>query len=469
MRPRSMIGPLLLILIGVLFLLHNVRPELVSLETIARYWPVVLIAWGLLRLLEILVWWMTSRPLPSRGLTGGEWTLAIFIILIGSGIAFGYRHAPHLPPVFIGGKGVELFGDAYDYPVSAQKPIDKVARVVVENQRGNTRIVGGDNQEIVVGGRKTIRAMEKSGADEADRKTPLEIIIQGDQAVVRTNQEAAPGRRVSMDLEITVPRKINIQASGRYGDFDITNIEGSVEITSDNAGVRLQDIAGNTRVDLRRSDIVRAINMKGNVEVLGRGRDVELENVAGQVEVNGYYSGDLMFRNVAKPVTFRSGQTDMRLEKLPGQLHIDLGDFTASNVVGPLRLSSGTKDVQIEEFTGPVEIKVERGDLRLTPRKTPLAKIEASTDSGDVVLWLPQAAKFELSAETRRGEITNDYGAPLEAKSDIRGGAITGSVGQGPKISVTTGRGSITVNKETAIPAVKAEAESPESAGAPNR
>jgi DUF4097 and DUF4098 domain-containing protein YvlB len=423
-----------------------------------------LIVWGLLRLVEIVIWRATAKPLPARGLSGGEWTLVIFIILIGSGLVFASRHAQRLPSIFIGDKGLELFGDAYDYTLSTQKPIDKVVRVVVENPRGNTRIIGGDSQEVVVSGRKTIRAMEKSAADEADRKTPVEIVIQGDQAVVRTNQDAVSGeRRVSMDLEITVPRKINIQASGRYGDFDITNIEGLVEISSDNAGVRLQDIGGNTRVDLRRSDIVRAINMKGNVEVLGRGRDVELEDIAGQVEVNGHYSGDLIFRRLAKPVIFSSGQTEMRIERLPGQLHIDLGDFNATNVVGPLRLRSGTKDVQLEEFAGPVEIAIERGDLHLAPGKTPLSKIEATTDSGEIDLALPETAKFELKVETKRGEIANDFGAPLEAKTEFHGGTIAGAVGSGPKISMSTGRGSITVRKGARVPpGIPAEAEHPE-------
>jgi DUF4097 and DUF4098 domain-containing protein YvlB len=80
-----------------------------------------------------------------------------------------------------------------------------------------------------------------------------------------------------------------VETRGRYGDFDISDIAGEVKVSSDNAGVRLQNIGGEVRVDLRRSDIVRAVNVKKSVEVSvkGRGEDLELEGIEGPVVVNG--------------------------------------------------------------------------------------------------------------------------------------------------------------------------------------
>ncbi len=39
MRRRSLVGPLLLVLIGALFLIGNLRPGWISLSTAVRYWP----------------------------------------------------------------------------------------------------------------------------------------------------------------------------------------------------------------------------------------------------------------------------------------------------------------------------------------------------------------------------------------------------------------------------------------------
>ena len=51
MRVRSVVGPLILILLGAVFLINNVRPDLNLFTFIANYWPFLLIAMGVLRLM----------------------------------------------------------------------------------------------------------------------------------------------------------------------------------------------------------------------------------------------------------------------------------------------------------------------------------------------------------------------------------------------------------------------------------
>jgi DUF4097 and DUF4098 domain-containing protein YvlB len=209
--------------------------------------------------------------------------------------------------------------------------------------------------------------------------------------------------------------------------------------------VRVQNITGNVRADLKRSDIVRAVNVKGSVEIKGRGQDVEVESVEGLVTVNGSYSGEISFRNLAKPLRFESPLTELRVEKTSGYLRMALGNLTAENISGPVRLSTRTRDVQLRDFTDNVEITLERGDVELRPKQ--LGKVYVRTKSGNLDLVLPTGAKFELSAKTDRGEITNDFGAPLRHEEEGRGASLRGSVGTGPQITLETDRGAILVRK----------------------
>ena len=55
MRRRSVTGPILLILLGAGFLIYNLRPDIELFDLLAQYWPFLLIAWGSLRLVEVLV------------------------------------------------------------------------------------------------------------------------------------------------------------------------------------------------------------------------------------------------------------------------------------------------------------------------------------------------------------------------------------------------------------------------------
>ena len=68
-------------------------------------------------------------------------------------------------------------------------------------------------------------------------------------------------------------------------------MEGDVEIASSRGDVRLSKVGGNVRMDVSRSDLIRATDVKGRIDLQGRGSDVELENIAGQVTISGSFSG----------------------------------------------------------------------------------------------------------------------------------------------------------------------------------
>lgn len=447
MRRGSIIAPLLLILIGVVFLVKNIRPDLPLFETLVAYWPFLLIGWGVLRLVEILVAFVREKPYPMPGVTGGEWALIILLTVVGSSIWGVQRFSrTGLHNMRIG--GVEVFGEAFDYPFEAKTvKSGKAPRVVIENLRGNARIIGSDVEEVKVTGRKSIRAMDKQEADQANEKTQLEASAAGDVVTIRSNQDRTEKGRVSADLEITIPRGASLECRGRYGDWDVSDLNGELSINSDNAGVRVQNVAQAVRINTRTGDIIRVIDAKGDVELKGGGRDIELENIAGQVVINGSFSGETSVRNAAKPVRFESSVTDFRAEKVPGELSISLGNLTGMNLTGPVRLTTKSKDIRLTDVTEGVEISVERGDIELRQSKLPLAKLDIRARSGNIEVALPSNAQFSLNATTDRGGVTNDYSDKLQEENGGRGAKLTGKMGSGPDVKLQTGHGNVTVRK----------------------
>jgi DUF4097 and DUF4098 domain-containing protein YvlB len=454
MRRRSLVGPVFLILIGVLFLASNLRPDLAVFEIVSQYWPFLLIGWGLLRLMEVFFAARSGRRIPS-GLSGGEIVLIVFICLIGSGMYAANRagHGIHIGPW--GPGSLEIFGEAYDYEVPEKTVAAGKNRLYVENLRGNIHITGTDDAEVTVNGRKSVRALNRREADAADKQTSVDVVTENDRIVVRTNQQNLPhNRRISIDLELSVPKNMTVETRGDYGDVEISQIQGPVEIDSDNAGVRLSDIGGDVRVNLRKSDMVRAVDVKGAVDLQGaKANDVELENIGGQVTINGTFMGSMEFKNLAKPLHFASQQTDLKIESVPGRVSMDLGEFTGKNLVGPVRLVTRSRDIRIEDFTNALELDTARGDIELRPDHVPLGKIEARSRSGNIDLELPVKARFELKASTSSGEARNDFGPAIQLVTDGRSASMQGVVGQGPAITLNTGRGSITVRKAGTEPA----------------
>ncbi len=463
MRRGSVIGPLILIAIGALFLMRNLWPEIPIVDILSKYWPFVLIAWGLLRLVEIFLWAIMSKPLPRNGVSAGEWMLVFLICVVGATM-FTARHYATWFPSGRALRGVVMdMGESYDYTLSpSEKPCAKNCRILIESFRGNAKVTGTSDTTVKITGHETVRSFQQNEADNANKVTPLELIQQGDELIVRTNQDRAGDRaQVSADLEITVPAGASIEAHGRYGDFDFENVAGAVDINSDNAGVRLENIGGNVRIDLRRSDVIRATDVKGNIDLRGRGQDLELQNISGQVTVGGTYVGQIQLRNLAQPLRYEDPQITVNCERLPGQLHLAPGELTGDNLIGPVRINARSRDVQLSDFTQSLDLALERGDVTLRAGKT-VPKIEAHTaHSGDIELAMPADAKFDLKASTDRGETHNDFGGPLKVEDTNHGGIIEGSNG-GPTIRLETARGSVTVRKVTSD-----EAASPDSPSQP--
>ncbi|HLY19354.1 MAG TPA: DUF4097 family beta strand repeat-containing protein [Bryobacteraceae bacterium] len=443
MRRRSVTGPILLILLGAGFLIYNLRPDIQLFDLLSQYWPFLLIAWGSLRLVEVLVDYFRGSLATASGFSGGEVVLIVFLCFIGWGAFEAHRNGVRFRPAW------EAFGEHYDFNVGDQKPAAGAVRVVFENNRGNLKIIGAaDATDVKVTGRKTIQAVNQTEADRSNESTPLEVVAQGDNITVRTNQDRnSSSARISEDLEVTIPSRMSVEVHGNYGDYDVSEVNGAVEVRSDRADVRLSKIGGNARIELQRSDLVRAADMKGNLDLQGKGSDIELENIAGQVTINGSYSGSLEFKNVAKPLHFESPNTDLRVEALPGQISMDLGELNGNNLVGPVHLVTKSKDVKIEDFTNSLDLETDRGDIELQPKHLPLAKIEARSRSGQINLVLPDKAAFQLAASTDRGEAVNDFGAPIQKATDGHASSLKGSVGQGATIHMVTEHGTVSVRK----------------------
>ena len=449
MRRASLVGPLILIVIGALFLVHNMWPELPVLSALGQWWPAVLMIWGFLRVAEITSWKSQGRPLPQNGMSGGEWTFIVLLCVIGSA-AFTANKYRDRWPVNINTGGLDILGESFDYPQAEQaiNGAGKSPRVLIENWNGNARIVGADAEDVRASGRVSVRSFQKNEAEKTGKDCKLEVVRQGDHIVIRTNQDRAGSSiKVNAELEITVPRGASVETRGRYGDWEIVDIGGTITVDSDNAGVRITNAGGAVKVDTRNSDIIRVFNAKSTVDISGRGQDIELEGIAGQAFVKGSYRGELTFRNLAKSVRFEGQRSELRCERIPGAVTMSRGEFSGNDVVGPVIIRGQSKDVELSNFTESLEVSVERGDVDIRPGRLPLAKMDIKTRGGNVTLALPETAKFSLDATTSRGDIDNSYGEPLRQDHSGKGARLEGSVGAGPSLRLHTERGQVTVNK----------------------
>lgn len=423
MRQRSVTGPLILIAVGVLFLLHEFAPD-VNFRILRDFWPIAIIGVGLLGLIEVLYHASRGNPIPPRPISGWVWVLVVF----GALGTWSYRRGNVHIGQFEAG-GVSLLGTSYDYAVDAHSNTDGVTLVVLENLRGNVSLQGTDDERVTVTGHRTVRAYNKSDADKANAGS-VKLERHGETLLIHADvTDTRPALEVSGDLEILVPRKVNVEVSNTRGD------------------IRVADISRDVKVNTKRSSLVRISNVKGKLNLNGSGEDVQVESIGGAVNVNGQFAGTLEFRSLGQPLHFTSDITDMRVEAVPGSVTLDLSDLRMKGVTGPVRFTTKSRDVQIEDATNLVEVALERGDVQLDANQTP-PKMDVHTQRGNIDLTLPEKAAFELKATTEQGEVENDFGEALMTSASGRSASAKGSVGKGPGLVLVTDRGTISIKKK---------------------
>src|SRR5262249_5326006 len=181
--PRSMAGPVVLILVGVVFLLMTmgVIDRFSFGRIFAHYWPLLLILWGIIRLVEHEQ--AKRAGLPGRGIGVGGVFLVLFIVVAGLIATEAARvNWRDLGEHIQGGDDQNLDdwwggGQAYDYSDDLSKEFPSGGSLHINNERGTISINPSDDGMIKVSVRKTIRADKQSDADNYNTKTKPDITI----------------------------------------------------------------------------------------------------------------------------------------------------------------------------------------------------------------------------------------------------------------------------------------------------
>src|SRR6202050_855769 len=442
-RP-SRVAPLIIILIGAAFLLHHAVPYLQLGHLFRSYWPLILIVWGLVKLIENVSARRagdTSRPF----MTGGEVALLVlFLIFAGMLSAYDKIHE-HFPDVD--------FGDMWSErgsPVADELPGRQIAAnapVSINTSRGDITIFADEDNQIRVVATKTVRA---SNEDESRRRArQVTISVSPDKG----GYEISPSipawySRTRVDFEVHLPKTVNLTLQTGNGDIIVNDIQGQINLTSGNGSIEIHDSKGDVTATVQKGD-VRMTNIQGDVHLMGHGNDIELSGIQGNAAIDGDFLGSIQIDNVSETTRYNSSRTDLTLLRLQGRLEMDSGSLQISDALGNIKLTTRNRDVELDNIAGRLDLADAHGDISITFKKPPKDEINITNDSGPVDPALPSHSTFEIAAASRSGEINSDFEAgTLTEQNAEESSSLNGKVGtRGPKISITTSYGTISLRK----------------------
>jgi hypothetical protein len=453
-RSSGLFSGLVLISVGLLLLLRSYG-HLDLGHFFSHWWPLIIIFWGMVKLYERTA----GRRFGGSGgaITAGEVFLVFgMLALLGIVVAVDYGKRE------LGDRlGVEIQGDSYtfdDVDVPSQT-IPAGARVNVRLGRGDVTLRASDDQQLRVTAKKNVHAWSENEAGKIAKPVKLVVVKNGDGYEIRPDGYDLSDSRISLDLEIAVPKKSPLSVKTEKGDVAISDEAADIEVTVQNGDIEIRNTTGDVSIETRKGD-VKVTDTTGNVKVTGKGGEVEVINASGSFTLDGDYYGPVRADKVIKGVRLITVKTDMTLSSLSGHLEAGSGNLDLVNVPGNLSLRTRDTEVSLENPGGKVNIDNRNAAVNVRFSSVPKDDVSITNSSSEISLTLPGSSNFDLDAECHTCDIDSEFTSLTPVKSPSGDAQIIGKygTGRGPKITLKTSYGNIGLRRNSvAIPATPAK------------
>lgn len=457
-RRGSIFWALTLIAVGAIFLYQNFNPSIHPWQLIAKFWPVLIIFWGLSKLIDHMQAHAHPETVPPPLFSGSEVVLLVLILLMGTVLSKIILHPWQQWPSTFGinmhdDDWANMFMNSYTFNQTLSQPFKPKSHLVIEDQRGDVEIRATDQSSIDVAVKKVVKADNQADAQKLVDALKVEIVEEGGHYVLKSNRRSLPngGANVSLDFTVSIPKSSSTEITSERGDISLSGLQGDQTLTVLHGDLHVSGVEGTVRVH-KTGGLTEAHDVKGDVEVDGRGSDVEMENVTGSVTVNGDFTGSLQFRNVTQTLHYTSSRTDLTTQHLSGRLDMETGSLDANDIDGPFEISTRQKDITVENFKNSLKITNTNGDVQLRTSALPIHPIEVNLGKGEIELDIPPSSSFQIDASAHRGEVDSDFpGLTVNKEGDTP--SIGGTNGKGgPTIHLTTTYGTIRLGHGGASP-----------------
>ncbi len=440
-RVPSIVGPIILIAVGVIALLlvtgHINAGQFWSWY--GQWWPLLLIGAGLALLAE----WALDlhRETPVR--RGGSFVgIIILLALLGLGAA-GWNHAQ---PWFHqwnndGDDFFNTFGlPEHDFdPPSLTQQIPANAAIQIENPRGDVSITAGDGSDITVQAHEVAYANSDADAKKIFDSVSARLTASGSSVLLKSDSNSSG----LVNLTVTVPRTAKVTVNNGKGDVSASGLGAGITVTT-RGDVQLNTIAGPVEAHFPHGHYgISAHDIQGDLSLDGDSSDITFSEIKGKVTQSGEIFGETHLENIHGPVHLHTSRTDVELAELPGDLTLDSGDLRVNQAKGQVRVVTRSKDIDLNQIYGDIYVETSNGRIAVEPAGA--YSVEAKNNQGDIEVTLPPNASAIVNVHTHNGDILSDYAIPSTEGANK---TATFTIGSGAaKIVLNANDGDVRIKK----------------------
>ena len=402
---------LVFVAFGALFLARNLGYPVPLWTMLARYWPVLLIMWGLFKLIDAV---RIGSGEKKSLFSGGDVAAIILVIIFGSLITLAADMSPDLGKL-INSRNFDVWditGNNFEFSEEHVMDTGPDPVIEVDDNFGDVEILPSDSNQITLDVRKTIRAVNETEAGRLSTEFVYAITNSGPGEQSRFRIAASFNRRFKASLSIRVPRRSQVSVENRNGNVTMQGLSGNQEIANRFGDVEIHNISG----------MVKIKNQNGSVRVEDIGDSVTISNSFG-------------------PINAANVRGELKINGRNNEIEID-------HVDKDIDAESAFQNVTIRDPKAAVKVSSRNGEVSIRLLQPPAGELSISSQFGNVNIDLPASSAFSAEAHSRYGSIYSDF-PELHTTSQRADSALSGQVGSGgPAIKVESRNGEIRFSKK---------------------
>ena len=490
-KPRSPIGGVVLVALGAIWIAGRYHSDVGILSIYGRYWPILLLLFGVVELIRYYSHPQSSEPAP-RLFTAGRMT--IILLIIGSGVVAN-RVAAKRPamlsvaqiPGYIDSIRNSLAGRSFTFTDPAVVgDVEPGVKITVTNAFGDIRVKGGGPQIRATLTKRVRSGSEDDARESADRvKLLIDRTPQG-LAVTTNRDQVDRDIDLGTDIDLEVPPLAPIEIVASFGNVKAGGLRSQLAINSQQGQVAVDTLAGDLSIKASYSDVSIAkvdgdvtvsgarratvAQVLGGVDLTANNGSVEVREVGGPVTINAPFCpvlaegltqslrvrtehasvrlarapdavieapySDVRADNISGNLTIASSHAGVHLRTVAGfKINSDQTSVTAEEIRGPVEIDTSHGDISLKSFYDRVRIKTSFRDVKLLCAAEPSADIDVENDHGEIKLSLPTTSEFNLDAASTSGRVKQVGFSALPVASRE---TINYVLGSGPRIKLRT-------------------------------
>jgi DUF4097 and DUF4098 domain-containing protein YvlB len=196
--------------------------------------------------------------------------------------------------------------------------------------------------------------------------------------------------RLWVMLDVTVPRKYNLDVTTRGGNIDSEDVDGGVSLATAGGNISVGSLGASAKLETGGGHIT-VRDVAGDLSAITGGGHIVAGNIAGAATLRTG-GGHIRVASIGGIARLGTGGGNVSVEKVAKELFADTGggQIEVGEAAGIVRARTSGGGIRVVRASGPATLESSSGSIYLTQVDSP---VRAFTSAGGITAWLGNTAK----------------------------------------------------------------------------